>query len=97
MRLLSWSLLRPAITLLACLHGPAVVANELQRVSAPQVRAVLAPGASDAPFSARAVLVPVAPPGPLTVHAQLSPSVPKAACDAPDLMFADGFEDLVPI
>jgi len=82
--------------LIACVFCNAAGADG-PPASAPAVRAVLAPRASDAPFSARAVLVPVAPPGPLTVHAQLSPSVPKAACDAPDLMFADGFEDLIPI
>lgn len=83
-----------AIATLAFLHASSLVAAELTPAAAPQVRAALVPQASDSPFSARATLVPIATDAGYRISARLSSSAPTAACDAPDLMFADGFENI---
>jgi hypothetical protein len=88
--------LLPAIASLAFLHAAPVVAAEPTPAAAPQVRAALVPRASDSPFGARAVLVPVATSAEYGISAHLSSVAPSAACDAPDLIFADSFETLIP-
>jgi len=82
-----------AIATLAFLYAAPVVATELTPAAAPQVRATFAPRASDSPFGANAVLVPIATDAEYSVSARLSSSTPSAACDAPDALFADGFEN----